>query len=303
MNSPGANDVVIVTAADSHFFPLLRDMLRSLAEHTKLADCTVAVIDLGLTEDELQWTREHVDLVTVPSPYLPVPEYARTGHFLGYLVRPFLREHFPGFRTYVWIDADVWLQSWSGIETLLDGARDHGMAIAHEREKAYTFQAWLFLWTAKHFILGFGLWRGPWLLSKPHLNAGVFAIRSDAPHWVVWQKCYQAAIDRTGKVTPHDQFALNQAIYQYRLPTKVVAPLNNWICGRGVPQWDPVSSSYCEPLPPFRKIATMHLAGEAKTRIYDIEIRTGGSRLGGLRRSQRPVPEDTGGAAIPIPKP
>jgi hypothetical protein len=132
-------------------------------------------------------------------------------------------------------------------------------------------------------VLDYGALRGTWLLTKPHLNAGIFAMRHDAPHWRAWATRYEAAMRRTGKITPHDQFALNQAIYQDRLDTAILPPSANWICDRGVPMWNDEEHCFCEPYAPFAKISAVHLAGPGKRTVYSIR-RTGGASFRTLIR-------------------
>jgi len=49
---------------------------------------------------------------------------------LAFLVRPYLREYFPCYDIYLWIDSDVWLQSPDMLRALIEGAARKGMAIA-----------------------------------------------------------------------------------------------------------------------------------------------------------------------------
>jgi hypothetical protein len=82
---------------------------------------------------------------------------------------------------------------------------------------------------------------------------------------------------RTGKITPHDQFALNQAIYQDKLDTAILPPSANWICDRGVPMWNDELGCFCEPYAPYRPISAIHLAGPGKRTVYPIRRTGGGS--------------------------
>jgi hypothetical protein len=194
---------------------------------------------------------------------------------------------------YVWIDSDVWLQNGDVIGAYVAGARTSGMAITHEREKSYRFQAWLLGWTTKHFLLGYGLARTVRLLLSPHLNAGFFAIHADAPHWEAWTRCYAAAIKRTGKIVPHDQFALNEALLapqrgDRRLDFNMLAPSHNWICDRGIPMWNDEAAMFCIPYPPFQPIGALHLAGPAKRTRYQIKRSGGGTFVTGLVRGATP---------------
>jgi hypothetical protein len=279
-----SNRVLLVSSADTKFFALLREMICSLERLPKpgLGDYQLAVFDLGLSPEDRLWLEARNAQIAIPRPHDGLGSADRPLE-LAFLVRPYLREYFPGYDIYLWIDSDVWLQSPDMLRALIDGAARKGMAIAHESERGYRFQRSLFLWTAKHFLLGYGILRGTWLLTRPHLNAGLFAIRADAPHWQAWAERYRAAIRRTGKLTPHDQFALNQAIYQDRLPTEILPANANWICDRGVPMWHDERQEFCEPYPPYRPIAALHLAGPGKRTVYRIQ-RTGGSVFNAMIR-------------------
>jgi hypothetical protein len=197
----------------------------------------------------------------------------------SFLARPFLPDYFPGKDVYLWIDSDVWLQDPEVVDAYVSGAMRHGLAITHESEPCYRFQPRLFGWTAKHFLLGYGIGRGAYLLTRKHVNAGFFAIHHAAPHWHDWARRYHAAIRRTGLLVPHDQFALNQALHT-RTATHpdplLLDPLHNWICDRGVPMWHDDLKLFCEPHPPYRAIRALHLAGPAKRTAYRIRRSGGG---------------------------
>ena len=273
--------LLIVSSSDTKFFGLLKDMILSLERVARLPSSTLppyalGIIDLGLSDEDRAWLAERDARIVAPRPHMGAGSLDRPLE-LAFLVRPFLPEYFPDFEIYCWIDSDVWLQNEEAVRALVDGAAAEGMAIAHENERAYRFQRWLFLWTAKHFVQGYGALRGAWLLTKPHLNAGMFAIRAGAPHWAAWARRYKAAIERTGKITPHDQFALNQAIYQDRLPTRLLDAGANWICDRGVPMWNDEAGAFCRPYAPHRIISALHLAGPGKRTAYRIERTGGGS--------------------------
>ncbi|HUN46107.1 MAG TPA: hypothetical protein VMU85_06295 [Stellaceae bacterium] len=267
--------IVAVTSADANYFPLLRDMILSMQSQPGLPQLELACFDLGLAPEHIHWLKTYTDRILTPRPHFDLSAAQTNPLQLAFLVRPFLPEYLPGFDLYLWIDSDVWLQSPDAILGMIEGASAKGMAIAHEAESAYRFQLWLFLWTAKHFVLGYGPARGTWLLTRPHLNAGIFAIAHDAPHWRAWADCYQAAIGRTGRLTPHDQFALNQAIYQHRLDAAILPANANWICDRGIPMWNDEANAFCEPYAPYRTVSALHLAGPAKRTSYAIQ-RTGG---------------------------
>ena len=272
--------VMLVTASDSRFMPFLRGMLDSLGDRLGRAGMTAACFDIGLNDDDRAWLHARGIDAVVPRAHLGVDGAQVKPALLSFLARPFLQEYFPEHDVYLWVDSDVWLQDPSVLDSYIDGALSHGMAITHESEKSYRFQAWLLGWTGKHFLRGYGAADTAWLLTRRHVNAGFFAIRAGAPHWAKWAERYEAAMARTGDLVPHDQFALNQALHgrvfgRDKLTACLLPPRFNWICDRGIPMWNDVANAFCEPRAPYRPIAAMHLAGPAKKEIYRV-LRTGG---------------------------
>ncbi|HKX17732.1 MAG TPA: hypothetical protein VJT33_06960 [bacterium] len=258
-------------------------MLSSLAEQAGSSKLSLGCYDLGLSSEQRAWLAERKVQLVAPQTRLRLPSGGDNFWARALLTRLFLREDFPGYDVYAWFDADLWFQDLHGVNALIDTACAHGAAIVHETERGYRFQDWLFEWTATHFMKGYGLVLGLWLLTRPHLNAGLFAFRADAPHWKRWRESLQQAIDRTGEVRPYDQFALNAAIYMHNLPTAFLAPPYNWICDRGIPMWNEAIGTFCVPYPPYRPISVMHLAGPAKREIYDVPTINGGSVRASLR--------------------
>jgi len=274
--------------------PTLQGLIRSLEAFSQRQDTEIGCLDVGQTDADRAWLTGHGVLLAEPTTHLGVPDSRLKPYERAFVARPFLRDYFPGRDIYIWVDADIWLQGWWVIDAYRQGALETGMAIAHERERSYTFQAWLLAWFAKHFILGYGPLDGAWLLSRPHLNAGLFAMRRDSRHWDLWVQHYQAAWDRTGMFKPHDQFSLNRLVHggvrkRPVVETTVLPPRYNWICDRGVPMWNDAEGALCEPYPPYRTIGAVHLAGPGKTMAYDIRRTGGGSFKAKLLQGVKPL--------------
>lgn len=277
---------IIITAGDSKVMPTLQGLIRSLEAFPERQDVEIGCLDVGQAAEDRAWLAAHSVVVAEPTTHLGVPIERLKPYERAFVARPFLRDYFPGRDIYVWIDSDVWLQGWWVIDAYCQGALQTGMAIAHERERAYVFQGWLLAWFAKHMVLGYGSLDGAWLLSRPHLNAGLFAMRSDSPHWALWVHHYKAAWDRTGTFNPHDQFSINRLVHgglmsRPKVKTTILAPRYNWICDRGPPMWNDAEGALCEPYPPYRSIGAVHLAGPGKTTAYEIR-RTGGGSFNAL---------------------
>ncbi len=291
--------VIIVTAGDSKVMPFLKGLIRSLEAFPERRGVEIGCLDVGQTDDDKAWLADHDVITAVPSTHLGIPVERLKRYELAFLARPFLRDYFPGRDIYVWIDSDIWLQGWWVIEAYCRGALDTGMAIAHEQERAYRFQGWLLGWFAKHLVLGYGVLNGAWLLSRPHLNAGLFAIRADSPHWELWVHHYQAVWNRTGAFLPHDQFSINRLVYgglfaRSKVRTTILPPRYNWICDRGPPMWNDEAHVLCEPYPPYSTIGAVHLAGPGKSTQYETRRTGGGSFKALLTQGVEPPAGQTG---------
>lgn len=298
--------VLIVSASDSKFSFFLRSMIESLGPVLARPNVDLAVLDLGLDAADRDWLAQYDAKLAAPQAHLGINGATQSPALLSFLARPFLREYFPGYDAYVWVDSDIWLQDPGVIDTYVDGALAQGMAITHEEERAYRFQRSLFLWTAKHFLLGYGPLTGGWLLTRPHVNAGFFAMAGDAPQWEGWATRYAAAIKKSGLLVPHDQFALNHTLHAAegrRRPARLLDPGCNWIVERGAPMWNDALGMYCKPYAPYAPIPTLHLAGPAKRRVFTVRRTGGGSFTSFILRGTSPDSPVTDFAGVGSVKP
>ena len=282
---------MIVTGANAKFFELAEELILSI-EACWPSPVPVGFVDLGLLPEQKEWLVGRG--VIVRSPWTGFNLERMTDQLpsmIGYLARPFLNVIFPEHPIHIWLDADVWLQDWDGVRQLWSGAMAKGAAMVRENETAYRFWLWLYCWQLKHYVLGCGVLPGVSMWPRPHVNAGIFAIRADAPHWSSWRKYYQTALDRTGHATPYDQFALNAAAYWDRLPTEFLPATCNWIVNLGRPMWNSRTGKLCVPYPPFTTVSHVHLAGPIKNSIIEIKA-TDGSRRFVRPRFARPVASD-----------
>lgn len=267
--------VILVTAADAKYFGYASEMIRSVKPFTG-GLLEFGFMDLGITDADRQWLADNdVRCVEGFTRFDTTPLREVQRYHLGYLARPFLRDHFPGYDVYVWMDADAWLQKAEGLDDLISEAARVGGVFIRENDKSYRFTNWLLGWRAKHFLLGAGPLSGAWLWTRPHINNGVFALRGDAPHWQTWQRRYQRAINRTHRPSPHDQFCLNATVYLDGHKSAFLPATRNWICDLATPVWDEERKLFCVPYAPFEPIAVVHLAGLAKTAVLDIPTTTG----------------------------
>ncbi len=275
-----ASDLIIVSAADGGYFPLLRDAVLSVRALN--LDVAIGVLDLGLLPDQVAWLTERVTHIVRPGWDVEFPGRERTPETLkAQVARPFLPRHFPGYAMYLWLDADAWLQEWRAVELYRAAAGTAKLAISVEIDRAYKRHykrpkpfGWTLAW--KNYREAFG-WRVAERLGRnPMVNCGVFALHRDAPHWAAWQRLIARVLQRT-RFFYVEQIALNYAVFAEQLPVDLLPAYCNWMPGDAAPCFDAARGLFVEPHTPHEVIGVMHLAGrEQKEQVFRLERLDGG---------------------------
>lgn len=270
--------MIIVSAADAGYFDLLRDLLLSLeAARPKpeagglTARIDIGLLDLGLTDAQRAWLAPRVTAITVPAWDLAVPEALRAAkpQLRALTARPFLPRYFPGYDTYLWIDADVWVQRFQGIELYRRGAQRSDLAATPHSDRSYPHRPGVIRYRYSRIAAGFGKDVADALIFQHYLNAGVFAARAGSRLWSAWAEAFQQGIDACGAAVIDDQTALNYALYHRGLTAHLLPAVCNWQNHLATPAWRP-RGYFCEPYLPHAPIALMHLTFSTKEAIHSV---------------------------------
>lgn len=285
--SPSSSDLIIVSAADSGYFALLRDAVLSVQALNSTVP--VGVLDLGLAANEVDWLAARAVQVVKPGWDVDFPGRERMPEtFKAQVARPFLPRHFPGYEVYFWLDADAWVQEWCAVELYCRAAGRDKLAITLELDRAYKRhykRPKLFgmnlVW--KTYREAFG-WRAADRLGRnPTANVGVFALHREAPHWSAWARLMTQVLQRT-RFFFVEQIALNYAVFAERLPANFLPAYCNWAVGDALPAFDPGRGAFVEPYAPHETIGVIHLAGpDQKTGMFRLDCINGGTIETSLR--------------------
>ncbi len=270
---------IIITAANAEYFELVQGTILSIREKPQGRNAIVGFFDLGCTTEQLQWLQKQVNIIKQPNWEFNFPNQNEAPHYLkGLLARPLLREYFPDFDIYLWIDADAWVQDWKAIDLFIQGAKRGGLAIVPEIDRGSQIQygglgEFWWQWVYHQYEITFGKEIAENLYSYPLLNAGIFALHKDAAHWQVWAECVEQGLQQSLSLMT-DQFALNLAVYNFGLfdQTEMLPAWCNWTCHFGFPAWDREKSCFVEPNLPHAPIGVLHLTGVVKDN--QIELKT-----------------------------
>ena len=285
--------VTIVTAGDAGYFGLLTDLLLSLRRGLGDRLYPLSVLDIGFTDAQRDGLKRDYGATVAPLGWdLAYPARSHPPNSFKVLAgRPHLPRHFPGYDIYLWIDADCWVQDAAVLELFIRGAARGELAIVPEIDRGYwTIHKRPKFWgqNQKAFAWGFGLREGYRYGRNAILNAGVFALRGDAPHWRLWSENYAKALKRfrlgprtyKGNISFFlaDQTSLNRTVFVQGAPTTLLPAYCNWFCGKGTPMFDAERNLVVEPHQPHRELGIVHLAGAGmKERVWSLKTLQGGA--------------------------
>ncbi|MEG4391938.1 glycosyltransferase [Microcoleus sp. BROC3] len=259
--------IIIITAADANYFELVRGTILSVREKPEGENVAIGFFDLGCTPEQLQWLKTQVNIIQKPDWNFDFPGKNEAPHYLkGLLARPFLRRYFPNFDIYLWIDADAWVQDWQAVELLVKGAAKRGLAVVPELDRGYYLAygklPWYWQFVYQDYQAAFGEEVAQNLHSYPTINAGVFALQKDAPHWETWAEYLEQGLQRHVSLMS-DQIALNRLVYGTEMfdNTEMLPARYNWSCNFGLPVWDKQQACFVEPYLPQEAIGILHITG------------------------------------------
>ncbi|MEY2564926.1 MAG: hypothetical protein QOH88_3119 [Verrucomicrobiota bacterium] len=127
------DQMCFVTCGNSSYFTLLIECLESIAATRLYGNVPVCVVDCGLSVEEntiLRKRFKQIQAVVEPRTIVPTPTITSENlHFEASWARAHFTALFPGYRYYLWIDADAWVQDERGIDAFLSLAAAQGIAL------------------------------------------------------------------------------------------------------------------------------------------------------------------------------
>ena len=281
--NPDSGRAIAITGGDAAYFDLMRDCIESLQASREGRALALGVLDCGLTEDQRDWCRERGATLVVAQWDFDFPgrDSLKDG-YKALTARPFLPRYFPGFDLYLWIDGDCWVQQGDAVALFLAAARTGALAVAPEihRSMRHYRHAWQEFSSINGaaFEAAFGREVAERLIRYPLINAGVFALAADAPHWQGWAGLLGDALQRSTDMT--DQVALNVLVYDRGFACEPLPSRCNWPVHHATPAWDAGRGLFVEPAMPYEPLGILHLTIYTK-RLPTLDVREiGGPQAG-----------------------
>jgi len=277
---------IAITGGDAAYFDLMRDCIGSLRSVPEGRALALGVLDCGLTPDQQAWCRTQGATLVVPQWDFDFPGRDRLKDgYKALTARPFLPRYFPGHDLYLWIDGDCWVQQGDAITLFLRAAKTGVLAVAPEihRSMRHYKHAWgeFSAINGAAYESAFGREFAQRLIRYPLINAGVFALAADAPHWSGWGEILNEALQRSTDMT--DQIALNVMVYDRGFSHEPLPSRCNWPVHHATPAWDEEHGLFVEPAMPYEPLGILHMTIYTK-RLAALDVREiSGPRTGEVR--------------------
>ena len=275
---------VIVSLADSNYFPLLNELIDSIKRFKESSDVAICILDAGLSEDQKKKLTLKVDEIKSANWDIKVPDSKIRGRewLKSQVSRAFLPKYFPTYDKFLWIDSDAWVNDWKTIDLYFKACEDGKLGITQTIGPGYKITSrvdWVFGKLAiiksqnfKHAIKSkISYDKARKLAFAPHINIGVFSLEKNSICWNSWQENLRQTL-RGGEIFGSEQLAMNLSVYVDNIETEFL-PLNcNWITSNLLPKFDEENSTFVEPYLPNNKIGIMHLAAGIWKKDKDMRL-------------------------------
>ena len=282
-----APKAIIISAADELYALLANDLFTSIRGLAFTTTFDLGILDVGLSDNNRKYFQS-LGIKVVPAisdidyPSREQWEAKRPG-VRTLTARPFLRRYFPGYDIYIWLDADVWVQTPEAIETMIaSAANSPAIHIAPELDRCYSaFFTNADIWMKFHdwYKTNFPPDIAGAMSLKPMLNAGVFAMSKESPVWDAWAQIYTEALQKTTELSDKsfmtDQLGLNILLYMRGFPCVLLPPSYNWLTFYAIPMLNRNTGMLVEPLPPHRPISQIHLTRPNKNVLEQVRCLDG----------------------------
>lgn len=277
---------LVVTAANEPYAGLVGDLVSSVVEHRDALKVHVAVLDLGLSTASRDGLKSAADHVVTPAwMFKPHAKFSADTKYLARAARPFLPEIVPGYGTYIWLDADTWVQHRLALEWLIDAARTVDLAAVPTMHRSYVFGQQDVGWLHQRYAMAFGEALANELIQQPYFNSGVMAARAGSQLWRAFAARFQRALDRWEGDFLSDQAVLNAVVAMDGINVNRLPARMNWLCHLAPPFWNEKVKALVEPAMPFDPLLIVHNTFDDKRKERPIKTLTGQLRTAQLTRS------------------
>ena len=273
----------IVTASDDKYFHFVQGLILSIRDREEGNDVSLSFLDLGCNSDQLRWLEKTVTHIVRADWKIRFPgQESKPDHFKAIVSKPFLRDYFPGYKVYLWMDADTWIQEWDSVALYVRAAGQSKIAVTPEIYRSFKG---LYINAREYrefsqllYEACFGKEQAEKYFLYPMINSGVFAMHADSELWDCWAQKLTIALQRTSHFCV-EQTALNYAIYESEFGNflenvELLPATYNWTCHHSLPLLDRENNKLVEPFLPYEKLKIIHRSGDSLKGKRSVDLLT-----------------------------
>jgi lipopolysaccharide biosynthesis glycosyltransferase len=266
----------LVTGADKKYLPFLKQLLNSIIKHNVYRYADIFIFSINLDKKYFLHYKPYIKKICNPNFTIKLNFNPKNEWTKLLTERPYIKDYFPGYKKYIWLDADTCFLNKHGIKDLVTACENHEISIAPEISPSYihthnSFGIKHFFhslykingWSFKNYKNFFSRKIAETLIFKPLFNNGVFCLDANSTLWSQWKKNYKSALlkcfDEYGLKT--DQLSLNVSLIKKNKRIGILDPINNWIYKFSKPHFNKKESKFYTPDFPRREINIIHFTG------------------------------------------
>ena len=263
---------IIITGSDNNYFNHLFTLCKSLKIHNVLNEVDLGIFDAGLSNDQKKNISKYTNIFLEPKWNFKKNFKAENWKKL-LTVRPFLKDYFPGYEIYIWMDADLISLSNNFISVIKKVFQDDQkeLCICNENDNSYinskkdkSFQKVfgkiykMSGWVYKNNYKYFGSKEADKMLGKPLMNAGFFALKEESVIWEEWKEMYKNIVESNNDeyCLSMDQSTLNFTTYNNIDKVNFLDCKFNWLSKNCLPLIK--NNKLCKPIFPYDEIEIIH---------------------------------------------
>ena len=274
----------IISGCDNNYFSTYLNLYNSLIDHKCFEYADLCFVNISVSESNLNKISKYIKKIVEPKWDFNLK--FKSNEWKKILtIRPFLKNYFPGYDNYIWLDADTWVQSNQFIKDFNEVSEIGKISIVPEYDinyeilnKSYSFKKIIFDlykargWSYKNLKKYFDKKTFNNLFQKPILNAGVFSIPSKSIVWDIWSKEYREVVENSSDdyCLNMDQATLNKVLYNNLNLVNFFNSEYNYLVKNFLPSLDN-DDNFCIKDYPYNKIKIIHLTQIENNKIFDIQ--------------------------------
>lgn len=272
------NNISITTTCSDQYFDLLEELIDSIRRFKESDQIDINIIDRGISKENLNKLGDKIQNVSAIKSFIkndPNPiDHAQI----------FIRDYFPNYEKYIFLDADTWLNSWQVFKMLLDSTNKGKFAVSSmaDRHASGSMRVdWIFknfgivkAQNLKHcFKKGVSKDKIKKIGLKPHLNSGVTGLEGSSKFWDKWIKNYEYLNNLNTNNYCSVQLSMNLSVYVDEIATNILPHYVNCMPNPRNIIFDEEKQKFLEKYMPHNEIGFMHLAGGARIGKDGIDFR------------------------------